>query len=326
MFELMNRFTLDTIGLIGFSKDIGSLEDPTSPFLKSFDFAQQSMIRRFWTGQNVELWKVFRLFGLFWEKKLPSHFATMTKYCNGIVDDLMAKVQSGDDNSFVGLFMKDPEGQKLMKQDEKKFRVFLRDMILNFLLAGRDTTAQCLTWTLFELAQAHEVVQKARAEVTDVCGPAQITYNNINSLRYIRAILDESLRLHPSVPMDGKHAVGGDTLPNGTVIRAGTNLQYNSYAQGRSHELWGKDAEVFRPERWLERSSPPTPYEFVAFHAGPRECLGRRLAGLEMTMFVASFVRDFDFALSIPAEEVKYDIQLTLGCSTGLPMTVTARQ
>merc|ERR1711971_371110 len=207
MFELMNRFTLDTIGEIGFSRNIGSLEDPTSPFLKSFDFAQQAMLKRFWLGQGMEWWKILRVFGIAWEGKLPGHFRTLNDYRSGIVDELVEKVSKGDDNSFVGMFIKDPEGAQMLKTDEKKFRKYIRDMVLNFLLAGRDTTAQCLTWTIFELAQAHEVVQKARAEVIDVCGSANITYTNLNSLRYIRAILDESLRLHPSVPMDGKIAV-----------------------------------------------------------------------------------------------------------------------
>jgi len=119
--------------------------------------------------------------------------------------------------------------------------------------------------------------------------------------------------------------VGKDTLPNGTTISAGTIMQYNSYAQGRCEELWGPDAAVFLPERWLERSSPPSSYEFVAFHAGPRECLGRRLAGVEMTLFLASFVRAFDFKLAAAPADIKYDMQPTLGCSTGCPMIVTAR-
>jgi len=161
--------------------------------------------------------------------------------------------------------------------------------------------------------------------VEHVCGDAPIEYADINNLRYIKAILDEGLRLHPSVPMDGKLAIASDTLPNGTVVMPGTLVQYNSYAQGRCTDLWGADAATFRPERWLERAGPPSSYEFVAFHAGPRECLGRRLAGVEMTMFMASSVRAFDFRLAVAPTEIKYDVHLTLGCSTGCAMIVTER-
>jgi len=326
MFELMNRFTLDTIGEIGFSKNIGSLENPNSPFLKSFDFAQQSMIKRFWAGQGAEFWKVLRFFGLLWEGELPGHINTLNKYCNEIVDELVEKVSKGDDNSFVGLFIKDPEGATLLKTDEKKFRIYIRDMVLNFLLAGRDTTAQCLTWTIFELAQSPDSLKKARAEVQSLCGDMEISYKDVANLKYIEATLKEGLRLHPSVPMDGKVTVAKDTLPNGIVIPAGCRIQYDAYAQGRSKEIWGEDASTFRPCRWAERTTQPTSFEFTAFHAGPRECLGKRLAMVEMVCFIAGFVRDFNFELAIPASHVKYDTQLTLGCSSGLPMKVTARQ
>eukprot|EP00928_Gymnodinium_smaydae_P095036 TRINITY_DN8100_c0_g1_i1.p1 TRINITY_DN8100_c0_g1~~TRINITY_DN8100_c0_g1_i1.p1 ORF type:complete len:525 (-),score=75.15 TRINITY_DN8100_c0_g1_i1:35-1525(-) len=325
MFDLMNRFTLDTIGEIGFSKSIGSIEDPDSPFLKSFDFAQQSMIKRFWIGQTIEWWKLFRFLGLFWEKELPAHFSLLNNYCDDIVNELLQKVTRGDDNSFVGMFIKDPEGADLLKRDEKKFRIFIRDMVLNFLLAGRDTTAQCLTWTLFEMAQAPQVVNKVREEVSAVCGTAPIAYSDIAQLRYTNAVLHEGLRLHPSVPIDGKITVARDTLPGGIVVPAGCLVQYNAYAQGRCREFWGEDAEQFRPERWLELPNLPSSFEFSAFHAGPRECLGKRLAMVEMITFVASFVRDFDFSLCCQGSEVKYDAQLTLGCSSGLPMRVTAR-
>ena len=66
-------------------------------------------------------------------------------------------------DTFGEAHFKDSEGAKLMKDDEKKFSIFLRDMILNFLLAGRDTTAQCLTWTLFELAQEDDFQTSAWA-------------------------------------------------------------------------------------------------------------------------------------------------------------------
>eukprot|EP00928_Gymnodinium_smaydae_P095038 TRINITY_DN8100_c0_g2_i1.p1 TRINITY_DN8100_c0_g2~~TRINITY_DN8100_c0_g2_i1.p1 ORF type:complete len:510 (-),score=61.81 TRINITY_DN8100_c0_g2_i1:43-1533(-) len=325
MFDLMNRFTLDTIGEVGFSKSIGSIEDPDSPFLRSFDFAQQSLLKRFWIGQNIEWWKLLRFLGLFWEKELPTHFSLLNNYCDEIVDELLQKVAQGDDNSFVGMFIKDAEGADLFKRDEKRFRTYIRDMVLNFLIAGRDTTAQCLTWTLFELAQSPRVVEKVRAEVSAVCGTAPIVYSDVAKLRYTNAVLSEGLRLHPSVPMDGKVTVARDTLPGGIVVPAGCIVQYNAYAQGRSREFWGDDADVFRPERWIERPNLPTSFEFSAFHAGPRECLGKRLAMVEMTTFVASFVRGFDFSLACLANEVKYDAQLTLGCSSGLPMKVTAR-
>lgn len=325
MFSLMNRFTLDTIGQIGFSRTIGSIEDPSSPFLASFDYVQAALVLRLYTSQTFPTWKVCRFFGVLWEKGLPAHLDLLNEYAYGIVDDLLEKVAVGDDSSFVGLFAKDSSGEEMRKHDEKGFRTFMRDMVLNFLIAGRDTTAQCLTWTIYRLAQSPEVVTKIREEVERVCGNAELGYQHVANLKYVKACLDEGLRLHPSVPTDVKVAIGKDVLPDGTTIPPGTRFSYNPYCQGRCEEIWGSDACTFRPERWFEMEKRPTPYEFVAFNAGPRECLGRRLAEMEMTTFVAGFVRDFDFALATDAQNIKYDSQLTLGCSTGLPMTVSAR-
>lgn len=315
MFNLLNRFTLDTIGEIGFSKDVGSMENPTSPFLKSFDLVQQILIKRFWINPY---WKVMRAFGLGWEPLLAQHLRLLDDYARGIVRDLHEKAEAGEDNSFVGLFLRE---SLAAKEHGPALEDFMRDMVLNFLIAGRDTTAQAISWTLFEVMQRPHVVAKIREEVAAVCGTGPVAYEDVRQLRYVQAVLDEGLRLHPSVPMDGKIAVQDDALPDGTVVPAGCVVQYLPYAQGRCCEIWGADALEYRPERWLEMESKPSSYVFSAFNAGPRECLGRRLAEMEMAVLVASIVRDFDFTLECKPQHVKYDAQLTLGMS-GLPVTV----
>jgi len=324
MFNLLNRFTLDAIGEIGFSSHINSLEDPSTPFLKSFDVVQSAMIKRFWTGQGLPLWQFFRSFGLFWERDFPRHLRVINEHTYAVVDSLVQRVGEGRDSSFVGLFMKDPANQELRGRDEQGFRTFMRDMVLSFLIAGRDTTAQCLTWTLFELAQHPAVLRKTREEVLRVCGDGELEYRHLKDLRYTRAVVDEGLRLHPSVPVDFKQAARADTLPDGTRVPAGCVLQFSPYAQGRCEAIWGGDAGAFRPERWLERPRPSA-FEHVHFNAGPRECLGRRLAEMEMTALLAVLARDFDLELAAEPRAIRYDTQLTLGCSTGLPMRVRPR-
>lgn len=313
-FNLMNRFTLDTIGQIGFSKNIGSLENPESPFLKSFDRAQQLLLLRFWVNPS---WKILRMFGLGWEPELKKHLAQLDSYARGIVQELRQKVEQGDDNSFVGLFCKSEWNKE---GDAAQQEAFMRDMILNFLIAGRDTTAQCLSWTLFELAQHPSIVQHIRKEIAEVCGSGQIKYEHIKKLRYVQAVLDEGLRLHPSVPFDGKLTVADDVLPDGTVMKAGNLLAFVPYAQGRCREIWGDDALTFRPERWLQMPSKPSSYVNPAFNAGPRECLGRRLAEMEMTLFLATIVRAFDFTLEADPASIHYDMQLTIGMNR-LPLS-----
>lgn len=339
MFGLLNRFTLDTIGQIGFSKSVGSLDDPSSPFLRSFDLAQRYLIIRFWTSP---LWKLFKLLRLGWEPELKKHLKLLHDYSDSIVSDLIAKVEDlelievlkegqaaaylgvaeaaeTEDSSLVGLFLKDLSPAE---REDPKTKMYLRDLVLNFLIAGRDTTAQCLAWTVFELTQHPEVVKKARVEIEDVFRKGPLTYASLKDLRYLKAVIDEGLRLHPSVPYDGKLCVRDDVLPNGTKVPAGTVVQFTPYAQGRCTDLWGADAEKFRPERWLEMDARPSDFTYSAFNAGPRVCLGRSLAELEMTAFLATVLRTFDFELQVEPHTIQYDVQLTLGM-TGLPVKVT---
>merc|ERR1712113_989138 len=124
---------------------------------------------------------------------------------NGVAwEDLEAR------KSFVGLFLEDAVKRGVDLSD-----TYLRDLVLNFLIAGRDTTAQALSWTIFCLAQHPDVASKARQEIIDVCGIRGPEYEDLNRLPYVHAVLSEALRLYPSVPTDSKVAASDDTLPDG---------------------------------------------------------------------------------------------------------------
>lgn len=317
-FDLLNRFTLDTIGEIGFSCDIGSLEDPSSPFLQSFDRVQQIMNLRFWLNP---FWKVLRWFDIGFERELKPHLGFLDEYARRIVHDLLKEHASEEESSFVGLFIREASTAKegMLSQE-----TFLRDMVLNFLIAGRDTTAQCISWTVFELTQNPGVIEKAREEIAAVCGDAPLRFEHIRSLRYVQAVLDEGLRLHPSVPYDMKVCARDDCLPDGTVVPKGCVFLFSPYAQGRCEAIWGSDACKYRPERWLEMQCKPSAFTFSAFNAGPRECLGRRLAEMEMVTVLTTIIRNFDLALEVDPQRIRYDAQLTLGMG-GLPLSALPR-
>jgi len=325
VFNLMNRFTLDTIGEIGFGKCIGSLEDPSSPFLQSFDKAQQIAFQRF----VMPVWRPLRWLGIGQERETQKHFQLLDEYSRSVAQDLRkglsrdssrAGIAWGDieaRKSFVGLFLEDAK-----KRGENLSDDYLRDLVLNFLIAGRDTTAQALSWAIYCLCMNPECEAKARREIRDVCGVRGPAYDDMNRLRYVQAVLSEALRLFPSVPLDAKYTLSDDVLPDGTVVPRGTTVFYNLYGMGRDQAIWGEDAHVFRPERWLEMESPPSNYAYPVFNAGPRECLGRRLAIVEMKTCLAMILPELSFRLAIPADQVMPDAQLTIGMSRGLPCTV----
>ena len=151
----------------------------------------------------------------------------------------------------------------------------IRSELLNILLAGRDTTASLLSDVWFILARRPDVWQKLRTEV-DALGGQPPTYQQIKDMKYLRAVLNESkhsfspfarnklrignsaLRLYPVVPGNGREAVVDTVLPLGggkdgkspILIPKGQIVQYSVYAMHRRKDLYGDDAEEFKPERW----------------------------------------------------------------------------
>lgn len=174
--------------------------------------------------------------------------------------------------------------------------------ILNMLLAGRDTTAAALSFTVYLLALHPEVVEKLRAEVVQAYGSdGRPSVEDMKSLKYLRAVLNETMRLFPPVPLNIRTS---DDTPRVFPASAGapkyyvpprTPVVYSSVIIQRRKDLWGADALDFRPERWLEpetaRRLAENPFMFMPFHAGPRLCLGQNFAYNEMSFFVVRLLQ-----------------------------------
>lgn len=328
IFNLMNRFTLDTIGEIGFGQCIGSLEDPSSPVLESFDKAQRIAFTRFY----IPFWQLCRRLGLGFETETAKHFRRLDAYCRSVTRDLQASIAREEDStkssgvswadiearkSFVGLFLQDAK-----QRGERLSEDYLRDLVLNFLIAARDATAQALSWTVFLLCRHPEVEARARQEIYEVCGLRGPSYEDMNRLPYLQAVLDEALRLYPSVPLNFKCVAEEDTLPDGTFVPRGTYIMYNLHSMGRDCDLWGESADEFRPERWLQMGGPPSNYKYPVFNAGPRECPGRSLAHVEIKTCLATLLPQMSFRLAVRADEITSDAKLTIGMGRGLPCFV----
>lgn len=196
----------------------------------------------------------------------------------------------------------------------------LRDVILNMIIAGRDTTAQALSWTIFRLCTHPETQLKMREEILSVVqndskthsqGQGFMSYAALQQLRYTEAVCMEALRLHPSVPKEAKCVLRDDLLPDGTALRRGDMACFLPWAMGRDADLWGTDACEFRPERFLDQPKP-SPFVYTAFQAGPRACLGQNFALLEMKCALARLCARFEFSLMQPALSVTYANSLTL--------------
>lgn len=164
----------------------------------------------------------------------------------------------------------------------------LRDVVKNFLVGGRDTTAVTLAFCTYELAHHPEVQAKVRAEVENLPMDDPIAfYKAMGGLRYIDAVVKETIRLHTPVPVDSKVAICEDVLPGGHFVGKDYVMLYCPWVMARDTALWGQDAAEWRPERWLEQKTEPSLFVWSSFQAGPRTCLGKDLAILEAKAIIA---------------------------------------
>ncbi|KAE9158282.1 hypothetical protein PF005_g32510, partial [Phytophthora fragariae] len=148
----------------------------------------------------------------------------------------------------------------------------LRSIILTFVFAGRDTTAECLTYSFYAIARHPQVQKRIVQELESTKtnhGPActAFTFDEVKKLKYLEAVVYEAVRLYPALPFNVKNAVKDDYLPDGTFVPAGVDVVYSPWFMGRNGALWGDDPLEFRPQRWLEMSKRPSAYEFPAFQA-----------------------------------------------------------
>jgi fatty acid omega-hydroxylase len=141
------------------------------------------------------------------------------------------------------------------------------------------------------------------------------------------------MRLYPPVPVDTKEAAYDDVLPNGTLVKKGWRLTYHIYAMGRSEKIWGSDWAEFRPERWLNQDEDgkwifvgKDLYSYPIFQAGPRVCIGKEMAFLQMKRVVAAIMRQFRVVPTmVEGVEPEYTAYLTSLMKGGFPVKIEKR-
>ncbi|KAJ3394124.1 hypothetical protein HDU84_000152, partial [Entophlyctis sp. JEL0112] len=307
--EILFKFTLDSFTKIGFGIDLESMQSKTPlPFALAFDSAQTRMLLRFFTP----LWKLHEsLSGI--GNEHAANVRTIRDFGKSFISKRQQEGTIGVGDDLLSLLTKvtDHDGNQPSEN-------LLIDYVLNFIIAGRDTTAQALSWAFFLLHQNPRTQDALLKEIKTVLGGMNPTYEQIkNEMPYANAVFHETLRLYPSVPVELKQANENDTLPDGTVVPKGVAVCWSNYCMGRTPRIWGADAKEFRPERWLEMEKQPSPFDYAVFNAGPRVCLGKSMAELEGVFVLVSVVQKFQIELMEP-KDVTYAPSLTLPMAHGL--------
>lgn len=189
----------------------------------------------------------------------------------------------------------------------------LRSQLLNILLAGRDTTAGLLGWAFWNMARNPRVFHKLRTAIIDQFGsfenPQEITFSKLKSCSYLQHVMNETLRLFPSVPLNSRQATRDTTIPRGggpdgtapVYVVKGQEVSYSVYVMQRRKDLWGQDADVFNPERW--ENSKGHGWEYLPFNGGPRICLGQQFALTEAGYVITRLMQRFQAIKSMDSND-----------------------
>ena len=162
----------------------------------------------------------------------------------------------------------------------------IRDEMYTLMLAGHETTAATMAWVINRLVTRSDVMERARAEVASVLNGAHLDASHVGKLKYVEAVINETMRLDPVIPnfariLTNPLTIAGHELPAGVAIAPCIYLVH------RRAELW-PDPEQFKPERFLE--SRQSPYTFFPFGGGSRRCLGAAFATYQMKIVIAEIL------------------------------------
>ncbi|KAF3789900.1 Cytochrome P450 94A2 [Nymphaea thermarum] len=324
--DVLQRFGFDNICKVAFGFDPGCLDPsrPPSDFVVAFDDAVRLLGKRFTTVFPI-IWKMKRVLRVGSEKQLQDALAIVNGFAEKLVRERKQQQQANcmaENSDLLGRFISSSDDA-----DEK----FVKDMVISFILAGRDTTSAALTW-FFWLVSRHDRVEDEILKELSAIEREVLGFEEVKEMNYLHAAICESMRLYPPVPSDSKQAAEDDILPDGTVVPKGAIVAYHPYAMGRIESLWGKDWEEFRPERWLQKDDggaegkwrfmAEDPYKYPVFQAGPRVCLGKEMAFIQMKSVAAAVLRRFRVVAALPDFEPVFTVDISSKMKGGFPVRV----
>lgn len=188
-----------------------------------------------------------------------------------------------------------------------------RDNLIGFFIVGHETSALSLTWALYLIGSNPDVQTKILHEIKEVIGGDPITYEHLSQLKYLTAVLNESLRLFPPVPIIGREAIC-DTTVLDTEMKADDIIVLPIYVMHRSPKFWN-NPNTFDPERFLrDPKLGRASLHFKPFGDGPRVCIGASLAMIEAQLAVATIIREF--SVHTESENLKPQVTASLRPST----------
>lgn len=284
----MTRVTLDTIGLCGFGYRFNSFyRSGNHPFV-------DAMVRSLETTMHARGLPLEDLILMREQRQLRDD----TRYMHTMVEDLIKerRIYGADPTKkdLLNFMLAGVDKQTGQRLDDTQ----IRDETIIFLIAGHETTSGMLSFAIYALLNHPEVLAKAKAEVDRVLGSnpeVKPTYAQVNKLTYVTQILKETLRLWPTAPAFGIHALQNTMLGGKYPLKKHYHCLVLAPMLHRDPEVWGSNPEVFNPDNFSREAEAARPANaYKPFGNGVRACIGRQFAMQEATLVLGMILQRFD--------------------------------
>ncbi|CAA0836585.1 cytochrome P450- family 96- subfamily A-polypeptide 5 [Striga hermonthica] len=338
MQDVLGRFSFDVICRLLLSHDPCSLslDMPNVPCERALNDVMGPLLSRYTVPEFA--WKLQKWLNIGPERRV-------FEACRALDDFIYPHVFSHEENEnvmFASFKKAYEDNNKNNEISRREMKDFLRDSFLNLLVAGRDSLATGLTWFFYLLSGNPHIEARVREEIEQVvltkrggvaAGLNKWRYfelDECDEMIYLHAVLSETMRLYPPIPMQQKVPTEPDILPGRKCrVDRDKKVVISFYSTGRMESVWGKDCLEFRPERWLEpggrgiKQEPPS--KFPIFNLGPRTCVGKKMAFIEMKMVAAFVVHHFNVRV-VEDHPVLPRPAIILKAEHGLKVRLTRKQ
>jgi cytochrome P450 / NADPH-cytochrome P450 reductase len=283
----MTRLTLDTISLCGFGYRFNSFyRDTPHPFI-------EAMVRVLGESQTrVRQLPIQTRLRIRAQWQLDEDQAFMNDLVDRLIAERRAQGAAADTTDLLGRMLTgvDRNGDHLPDEN-------IRAQCITFLIAGHETTSGLLSFAVYYLMNDPVVLERARAEVDGVLGgTAEPTFEQVQRLRYVRQVLDETLRLWPTAPAFNRYPYEDTVVGGRYALPAHTPVTVLTPALHRQESIWGPDAAVFDPAHVApERLAALPPNAYKPFGTGQRACIGRQFALQEAALVLGMLLQRFEF-------------------------------
>jgi cytochrome P450 len=307
--RMLSQLGLDTIGKDCVGTDFDSLKSPR-------DNKMLGYLKLFNTSANAHLLEIIMHLFPFWLlEALP---IKAVQYARNKTDQVRETVQ---DEAVDNMSAQDHGQEKEDMDDKNMIDCMRRDLLspeqvvnnaLTMVTAGHEEIGTALTWVVYFLIHHPEVQTRLRHDITSALGDTSdwkdqgFVEDDFNKLPYLRAVINESLRLRPNVPVIWRESSTSSILLDTAIPRHGTVITASTWAINRNVDEWGKDATDFNPDRWLDdpNGGAKSPFSFMTFGQGPRKCIGELYARTQMECVLAALVGNFVFASANKLEHI----------------------